>query len=58
MCKLFICTFRACIIVFQESRAEDDSLETLCENVTELIKLLEEEGSKPIETKGKEVIMI
>lgn len=37
--------------LLQESRAEDDSLETLCENVTELIKLLEEEGSKPIEAK-------
>lgn len=37
---------------FQESRSEDETLETLCENVTELIRLLEEEGSKPLEPKG------
>ncbi|XP_054285555.1 protein virilizer-like isoform X1 [Macrosteles quadrilineatus] len=37
--------------LLQESRSEDETLESLCENVTELIRLLEEEGSKPLETK-------
>ncbi|XP_046659595.1 protein virilizer isoform X2 [Homalodisca vitripennis] len=37
--------------LLQESRAEDESLETLCENVTELIRLLESDGSKPLEPK-------
>lgn len=42
----------------QESRSEDETLETLCENVTELIRLLEEEGSKPLEPKGSLIVLI
>jgi hypothetical protein len=39
--------------VLQDCSSEEEALESLHENVASLIKLLEVEGSKPVENRGE-----
>jgi hypothetical protein len=41
------------ICVLQDCSSEEEALESLHENVASLIKLLEVEGSKPVENRGE-----
>jgi hypothetical protein len=43
-----------CICVLQDCSSEEEALESLHENVASLIKLLEVEGSKAVENRGKD----
>jgi hypothetical protein len=42
------------VCVLQECSSEEEALASLHENVASLIKLLEVEGSKPVENRGED----
>jgi hypothetical protein len=46
-----------CVCVFQDCSSEEEALESLHDNVSSLIKLLEVEGSKPVENRGEDTQM-